>query len=62
MRNRVLEVVLPPDVYRKLSALAEAEVRDPAQQAIFMIKQAVESTPAPNPEATDRRELAEAHK
>ena len=41
-RNRVLPIVLPPKLYRKLELAGRAAERDAVQQARWILKQALE--------------------
>lgn len=44
MGNKVLPIVLPPDLYRKLELAGRAQERDAVQQARFIIKRELEAT------------------
>lgn len=46
MRTNILPIVLPKPLYRELERMAQANERDPLQQARWMLRQALE-TPEP---------------
>jgi predicted transcriptional regulator len=45
MGMRRVPLELPSEVYRRLSAIAKAEDRDPVQQAAHIIRRALEERP-----------------
>jgi len=50
MQNKILPIVLPPALYRKLEIDGRAQERDAVQQARWLLKQALEpKTVAPAP-------------
>jgi hypothetical protein len=55
MRTKILPIVLPPTLYRKLELDGRAEERDALQQARWILKRALEvptdQTPPRGPEA-----------
>ena len=42
MREKCIPLYLPPSIYEQLVALAQAEERDPSQQARWLLRRALE--------------------
>ena len=51
MRSKILPIVLPPTLYRKLELDGRAEERDAVQQARWILKRALEGS-KPDPRDT----------
>ena len=58
MQTRVLPIALSGPDYRRLERLAEAEDRDPVQQARRILKLAIRAA-GPAPEGTSQQERAQ---
>jgi hypothetical protein len=55
MRTKILPIVLPPTLYRKLELNGRAEERDALQQARWILKRHLED---PKPEPRDTGAIA----